>query len=333
MVRELSLVALAVCIAGLGGTNRGQSGEKSKDEAVGIAQQITNDPERYRTDFHRLRLLVGDDCVVDAVITAAKEASVDKQQILVDVITTLGSQLPDLGESRISRYRFVESARVIDFCVGLLKSPHPRLRSKAANILSTRVRPKEIHSRTTEILAAIAKPTSSAEYLILGMTRNRKAMERLPKPSDVEESLLLARQLAAAMLGDSAAEKGIIDQFCRTDSPEQRNELAMALARIGSSKALTVLANALRSPYVARWGGGGKQSFRLIVIASLSWAYPEERILWEPRTPPTSDKYYEAIEQWAEKQFGVQWDHPRPPFMYQEYAPMFPRIQQPSLGH
>lgn len=327
MVRKLLLVPLAMCLAGFGNAaTQGQSSETSKDEAGGIARQIVDDPERYR-DFQRLRPFVGDDRVVDAVIAAAKEMSVDKQQILVDVVTTLGSKLPDPAEPAIPRYHFVESGRVMDFCVSLLESTQPQLHSKAANILSTRVRPREIQSRAAEILAAIAKPASSADYLILGMTRNRKAMERLPKPSDVEEVLLPARRLAAAMLGDAAAEEQIIDRFRKTDSPEERKELAMALARIGSSRALTVLASALRSPYVARWGGGGKQSFRLIVIASLSWAYPEEKILWEPRTPPTSDKYYEAIERWAEKQFGVRWEQPRPPFMYQEYAPMFPRVQ------
>ena len=112
---------------------------------------------------------------------------------------------------------------------------------------------------------------------------------------------LPGRLLAAAMLGDSVAEQQIIDQFQRTDSAEKRNELAMALARIGSVKSLTVLAHALRSPCVAQWGGTGKQSFRLVVIASLSWAYPDVELLWEPRTAPNSDRYYEQIEHWAEK--------------------------------
>ena len=233
----------------------------------------------------------------------------------------------DPDQPATPQYRFIESGRVVDYLVGLLNPPEGRLRSKAAAILSTRVRPRDIQSRAARILAVIRRPPGGAEYVILGTTRDRKAREGLPKPADVEKELLPSRQLAAAMLGDSAAERQIIDRFRKTESPAERSELAMALARIGSSRALTALAGGLRSPHVAKWGGTGKQSFRLIVIASLSWAYPEDKILWKPRTRPTSDEYYEAIERWAEKRFEIRWDRPRPPFMYQEYAPMFPRIR------
>ncbi len=326
MFRALFPVAVAIYLAGLvDNTSWGQPGGKSNSAASGIAQQIVNDPERYQTDWQRLRPLVGNERVVEALITAAKETAVAKQETLVDIITAIASPLPDPTAPAIPRCRLVKSERAIDFLVGLLKSPHVRLRSKAASILTTRGSQKEIQARASQVLAAIARPSSNDEYLLLGETRNREAMARLPKPSDVEEVLLPARRLAAAMLGDSAAEQHIIDHFRKTDSPEQRNELAMALARIGSTKTLAVLAQALRSPYLAKWGGTGKQSFRLVVIASLSWAYHDEQLLWEPRTPPTSDRYYEAIENWAVKQFGIRWDMPRPPFLYQEYAPMFPR--------
>jgi hypothetical protein len=329
MVSAQLLIPLAMCLVTLQETiNEEQTSKKLEDDPAGIARRIVDDPQGFQTDFHRLRPFVGNDRVAAAVIAKTKETTVDKQQMLIGVIATLGSQLPDPAEPAISRYRFVESGQVIDFCVGLLKSPDSQLRSQAANILGTRVRPKEIQARAAEILTAITQPASSDDYLILGMTQNHKALERIPKPSDVEEVLRPARQLAAAMLGDPAAEEQIIDSFRKSDSPERQNELAMALARIGSTKSLTALASALRSPRVAQWGGTGKQSFRLIVIACLSWAYPEEKVFWEPRTVPASDKYYETIELWAEKHLKIRWDQPRPPFMYQEYAPMFPRVPQ-----
>lgn len=65
-----------------------------------------------------------------------------------------------------------------------------------------------------------------------------------------------------------------------------------------------------------------QRSFRLHVIEALSLAYPFEPLLWVPCYRPTGDAYYEQIENWAVKTLGVTFTRPRPPFLYQEDAPM-----------
>ena len=131
------LLALIVGYLGDPGEARtqGDVSGKSTSDAVNIARQIVGDPEGYRSDYRRWRPFVGDDRVIEAVIAAAKDVSADKQLVLVDVITELGSPVFDPAQPATPRHRFVESGRVVDYLVGLLDRPVGRLRSKAADIL------------------------------------------------------------------------------------------------------------------------------------------------------------------------------------------------------
>jgi len=123
-------------------------------------------------------------------------------------------------------------------------------------------------------------------------------------------------------LGRKDAETKLIDAYLQEKDGTQKERIAELMGYMGTPKALNTLAFDLRTPFTYAWNQMAQRSFRLDVIEALSIAYPFEPLLWVPFYRPTGDAYYEQIEDWAVKTLGVAFTRPRPPFLYQEDAPM-----------
>ena len=67
-----------------------------------------------------------------------------------------------------------------------------------------------------------------------------------------------------------------------------------------------------------------RRSLRIYLIEGLHRAFLTEPLFWKPYYKPENDSYYERIEAWLVSHVGAKWTQPRPPFLYEEDAPLPP---------
>lgn len=167
----------------------------------------------------------------------------------------------------------------------------------------------------------VAYPQTSRAAQLLAKTGSERALALIRSNRAIREQDPMWTAQALAKLGDSAREDFLIDRYRKEKDEGEKRDLAMMLGFVATPKTILALARDLRNPMTYEWNQTGLRSFRIHVIQGLSRAYPMEPLLWKPNGAPRDDGYYDAIEDWAETKLGVQWDAPRPPFLYEMEVP------------
>jgi hypothetical protein len=95
------------------------------------------------------------------------------------------------------------------------------------------------------------------------------------------------------------------------------------LVRIGTRRSLQAVCRYLRSPLIIHAPGLEDRSIRLTAMQALTYAFPEQRDLLDPRNV-LSDADYLRAEAFCEQATGVRYDDlPRPEFFTIRPYPQF----------
>jgi len=153
---------------------------------------------------------------------------------------------------------------------------------------------------------------STELLLVVAKAKAMEAMATLQKLSSVPEwNTREEFRIALAALGDESEEDAFTKPFQAAIAPQEKMDLAMRLARIGTRSAMKVLAEEMRSPLVLVVPNSYELSVRTEIAKALRFRHPEcaflERI--------ESDADYERIERFCEIEYGVEWKRPRPAFL------------------
>ena len=296
--------------------------EEPPQSVSALVQDVLSDPVAHRRNTEELRSRANAKVVLNVLMSAAENTPPKTRVVLLDIIADLGAPLRDRQAAATPHDNLVDDEGVIDFMVARLSDTDAEVQERAASILTARVEGRGIVRKSDAIIPNVSARTNELPAILLGMTRAPSARELLTKTRQGKSLDSHQTKLALAMLGDTNCTEAIMPQYHAEKDPDKKASLSKDLAYIGSCKAILALASDLRCPLVVRWGGEGRRSFRLVVIEALSRLYPTETLLWKPRVAPTSDKYYEQIEKWAEETFHVQWTRTRPAFLYEEYGLM-----------
>lgn len=199
----------------------------------------------------------------------------------------------------------------------------PDLLRAATHILAKITPDSLVRNHADEIETALARHKDLRwKGLLIGKLGNRRGLKVILDSKSYLEGNPSEAFAVLGKLGSTESEQKLIEEYLAEKEGKQKDGLAQLLGYMATPKAVNILAADLRSPITYAWNQKAQRSFRLHVIEALSLAYPFEPLLWRPRFRPTGDAYYEEIEQWAEKTIGVKFTRPRPPFLYQEDAPM-----------
>lgn len=253
-----------------------------------------------------------------------RKSGIEDKRLTLEKFPAVGGQLRPVEDQRERRYGpyLVEEA-LIEVAVEALSVGDGELRNIAGRILSVDTPDSLVrdHSRSIEI-AMEKYPETVGAARLMGKLKSNKARKILAGSKALREDNPDLVEAVFGKLGDSGREARLIGAYQAEKDPKKKAFLASMLGYMATPKSLLLLADELRTPYFYEWNQKGRRSFRLHVISALSIAYPFEPVLWKPRSYPSGDGYYEAIEAWGNKVLGVEWKQPRPPFLYEEQVPM-----------
>ena len=180
----------------------------------------------------------------------------------------------------------------------------------------------EIHPYADAILATLKKhPSIDGALILLGKTGTPSALRLLEEKPEIGQASPQDIRLVRARLGNAEAEAAEIHAYQAARDPAIKADAARRLGYIGTRQAAMVLAGDIRTPLTYVWLVKSERSFRVHIIEGLHLAFMREPVFWPPYFKPTDDSYYEKIERWLTANLGVTWDHPRPPFLYEEDSP------------
>lgn len=229
-----------------------------------------------------------------------------------DELLSLWAEYSSLDSER--RYYRLTSKDVVEEMVNALDSNSKETRSHFTRIIEKNVDEKLVREFSSEIVRAVKKHGNTEATRLLGRTRSIDAVELLMTDDRFSRSSRRTVELALAKLGDEELQKKFVDNFRQEEHPKKKSHIARDLAYIGTELTCRALAEDLRSSLKVQ--AGATVSLRVRIIDALCRAYPDEEVLRPPKKQPRDDSYYEQIEKWAEKKFGIKWKNPRPPFFY-----------------
>lgn len=231
-------------------------------------------------------------------------------------------QIPRSSDSPARPGPIVDSPDVVDFLVESLTDNSAGVRRKAGVALAALV-PADMLARHWGALqrAFDQFPLTDGALLILGKTGRPEARAYLDQHPEMARSSAQDLEMVRARLGDYAAEDAVLAAYVTAGTPQAKALQARRLGYVGSDRAVRLLARDVRTPVTYAWLDAAQRSLRIHIIEGLHLAFQREPIFWPPPTQPRNDSYYEAIERWLSDRLGVHWDHPRPPFLYQQSAP------------
>ena len=119
--------------------------------------------------------------------------------------------------------------------------------------------------------------------------------------------------VAAAALGDTAAERRFVEPFLETADPAEKARLARLLGYIGTERALSALAGQMRTDLIYAVEGGPARSVRVDIMQALRHNFPEETALYDRAL--LDPDVYDRVERFCEERLGIAWQTPRPPFL------------------
>jgi hypothetical protein len=268
--------------------------------------------------------LGADPDAVAALASALRDAPAAVRQKGVSLMTDLGRiRVPPEGVVRERPGPIVVVTGVVEFLVSALDDTDPDVRRKAGVTLAGLVPGDLLKPRAQALVEAFKRhPTTDGALIVLGKTASPAARAFV----DAEPAFLNAPpedlEMVRARLGDAKAEDAVIVAYIGARTPQDKALQARRLGYVATDRAVHLLARDIRTPETYAWIDAALRSMRLHVIEGLHLAYAREPVFWPPYISPGDDSYYERVEAWLTQHLGVRWDQPRPPFLYQQDAPM-----------
>lgn len=230
---------------------------------------------------------------------------------VIKAVVALGRQLDPLQNAggNLIRDRQIVSLLVKE---GLAKPGATR--DAALEALQQSVPAELLKEHAAELTAQLKRQPDTTLLLIIAKAKLKEAsatVEALGRTAawSGEEATLIAR----AALGEKSVEEKFVRAFLETQDPEQKAQRARTLGLIGTRAALQAVASELRNPLVIEMKMVMRRSVRLDLIAALSYNYPDKLFLFDNAI--LDDDGYARVEKFAEEEFGVRWEKPRPPFL------------------
>lgn len=243
---------------------------------------------------------------------------------LLPKFRNLGGQILEAeGEvpARIGPYLIVDE--IVSLLVEALNAEDPEVRDEACRILANDTPDSLVRNHTSLIEKAwVTFPEIAGGALLIGKLGNQRALELFGVSHELQKTDSIEVQAVFGKLGQLEKEAALVTAYQNETDPKEKRNLAWYLGYMAQPKSLIALAGDLRSPFAYEWNQKAKRTFRIHVISALSRAYPREPLLWKPFFRPTGDEYYASIETWAEQTLGIEWNQPRPPFLYEQDVPM-----------
>ncbi len=315
-----ALLIPALFLAGTMNVASGCRSGKEKDNTMKIQELIEYFREGGEYGGDTSGLIVNgrpDKVVLDRCRGAL---AVGKDEVRLEVIRLLAS----LGRKTDPLYEkggeLIRDRSIVSIIVEDGLSRKSEARDLSLDVLQHSV-PAEVLRDYGKALADNLKRWPDATLLlVVGKAKPNEAIETVESlmeiPGWAKET---ETRIAAAALGNAEIEKEFIDRFERETDPKEKANLARLLGFIGTEKALTSLAAAMRTDLVIEMPGVSRRSVRIFIIEALSYNHPEEPILYDNAV--RSDEDYATIERFCEKKYNVKWKKERPPFLWIEGFP------------
>ena len=246
----------------------------------------------------------------------------------VDLMADLGRDIipeADGGSERFSP--IVTNPPAVAYVACLLESPDSDARDEAGAILADQVPAAALTPLAKAILDALHKfPGVTGGALILGRLGSKQALDLLESSEDLRLTSPDDTEIALARLGDKAAEARVLSSYRTAAGPREKADQALRVGYAATRDAILTLARDFRTGESYVWRMNSRRSLRISIAAGLHRAFLSEPIFWKPEYKPHDDSYYERIEAWITAKMGVTWTQPRPPFLYEEDAPLPPGV-------
>jgi hypothetical protein len=262
---------------------------------------------------------------IEQVITHWNLTGISGQADAVEDLANLGRQwVESRGEAPGHFGPFLADESIVGTIVTVIaKSTDPDFLDDAMKVLAKRT-PDSLVRNHAAVLESVLAPRQDLRWkgLLIGKLGSQRGLRIIEGSKSYLEGNPREGLAVLGKLGRKDAEAKLIEAYLQEKDGTQKERIAELMGYMGTPKALNILAADLRTPFTYAWNQMAQRSFRIHVIEALSIAYPFEPLLWVPFYRPTGDAYYEQIEDWAVKTLGVVFTRPRPPFLYQEDAPM-----------
>lgn len=263
------------------------------------------------------------------LFAAIQHGEVQRRQAGLRLLIQIGrAVIPAEGNRPEVLGPIVDNPAVLKALLEMLTDPDEDVRRQSCVTLADLVPGDLIRPHAGAILAALKRyPSTDGALILLGKTGTPDALRLLEEIPEIGQASPENVRLVQARLGEREAEAAEIRAYGATSDPRAKAEAARRLGYIGTRQTVIVLARDIRMPLTYVWLVKSERSFRLHIIEGLHLAFMHEPIFWRPYFKPSDDYYYEKIEKWLTDHLGVTWDHPRPPFLYEEDSPT-PVLQQ-----
>ena len=242
----------------------------------------------------------------------------------IDLLTDLGRPvIPAAGGEPDRLGPIVNKPAVVAYLVGALETGDADLRDEIGAVLSEQVPGPLLRPNAASIFESLRKyPGTSGGVLILGRIGSPQARQLIEEVEPLRLTSAENTEIALARLGDAAAETRVIDAYHSASEVSAKGDQALRVGYIATRNAILTLARDFRTPEFYFWHMRSRRSLRVHLIEGLHRAFLSEPMFWKPYYKPQSDVYYERIEAWLVSHLQITWNHPRPPFLYEEDAPL-----------
>jgi len=267
-----------------------------------------------------------DSNIISGLAESMQGRSAEYRSATAEMLVDLGRpEIPAQGSLPARQAPYVNNIEVVGQLVSMLEDPDSNVRNLASEALLEEVPDPIIRNYTAEIIENVRKhPDTDLGALLLGKTGAEAAGRLIRSDPLIRDASLEDTHLALARLGDREAEDSFIQAFKEAARPSELAEAARQLGYLATVRATLTLAQDIRNPGVYVWRMQSERSVRLHIIEGLHLIFLTEEIFFKPFFKPEDDSYYEGIERWITENLGVTWDQPRPPFLYEEDAPILP---------
>jgi hypothetical protein len=295
--RLLLVCALSVWTANCESRSPNAKAAKMNTRADTIWSKITLHAGLDRDEIRSCQLETG---CIEQVISNWTRATQSMRAEAVENIADLGRQwVEPTGDHPGQLGPFLVDEFIVGATVTAVASSTDMDFIRAATkILATKTPDSLLRNHAAQLESFLAKqPNLRWKGLLIGKLGNRRGLKVIQGSKSYLEGNPSEALAVLGKLGDTEAERNLIQEYHGEKDGTQKEGLAQLLGYMATPKALNTLAADLRTPFTYAWNQMAQRSFRLHVIEALSLAYPFEPLLWRPRYRPTGDAYYEQIEE------------------------------------
>jgi len=262
--------------------------------------------------------------IIPALIAGLEGREAKVRRAGLNLLSELGRPMvKGHGEQPERITPYLGQPEVVALLVRALDDPAAEVRDFACKALAEGALEPLLQRQAAAIVEALRRhPATDLAALLLGKTSSPAARALIEASAEVREADPEHTEQALGRLGDAAAEEAVLRAYRAAKDPRVKARQALRLGYMATPKAVRALAHDIRTPDFYVWQMRSRRSMRVHVIAGLQRAFPTEPVLWPPVYKPQDDSCYEAIESFLHRQLGVTWDKPRPPFLWEEDAPV-----------